>query len=264
VDEILAEHDNIYDSPNPVTRTLIEDLASYPMEDNLQEENKIYAEDGKQILRRTPIWLNGNEDPPVCPPLVNLRTIGQFFQDTDILHHSSDDEGEFSRPKEFTDDVKCTLYPQAYLKRYGQVQADGVSPYFLAAIKAINSAVGDTGAYQVSDDDDAEPYSEQYRLDPLKSHSCQIYKSVAHKLMERAGGLDAVKGDITGALAGSYARTGRTKAIAQKMLHACQTNLPHDRARRRLLPGNDRKSLRVENVYILYIQQMKRPYRKGR
>jgi len=261
VADIIQENGNIYDSPNPATRTLIEDLASYPMEDNLQEENKIFAEDGRQILRRTPIFLSAD----ICPSLVNLRTIGQFFQEKNPVHHiSDDDEGEFSRPQEFNDDVKCTLYPQAYLKVYGQVQADGVSPHFLHAIKAINHTVGNTGTYQTSFDDDSQSDSGGYRLDPLLSHSCQIYNSVAHKLMQHAGDLDAVKGDITAALAGSYARTGPTKTIAQRALDACQTNLPHDRVRLRLLPGNDRKSLRLENVYVLHIQQMKQQYRNGR
>jgi len=267
-EEIRAEHPQIFDSQDPSTREEINDIAALPLETDAGEEVRIYSPDGNQIMRREPLFEDA--DPPPCAPLVNLRTIQQFFESSSeslLLDHDKDSDSNSIYPPPSQEDAHCSLYPQAYLKVFGQVQANGVPPAFRAIVKEINSSVGRTEVYESDFEDEHDDSTQQehaIRLDPLISDSCQIYNAVAHKLMAQAGTLDAVQGDITAALAGSYAESQKDRLVAQHAFNVCEANLPHRRVEHRLSTEHVRKSLRLENVYVLKLQDLSDKWRNGR
>lgn len=272
VHDILQDHNHIFDSADPGTRQPINNLIDYPMFDDIGREKRIYDSHGDQILRKLPI-LKEDEygENPDCPLLLKLKSIPQFFQEplaslnaSDSDQGSDNEDAAIRPPSAYNEPMKCMLFPQAYLKLYGQVQTDRVSPHFCQKIKHINQVIGASipAFHSPSLSDDEEDEVPAFYT-PLQPDSCQMYNAIAHKLMMRAGSLDAMQGDITNAMAGSYASTPAAQRRGRKAFEACQQNLPQDRISRRILPDNGCKALRVENVYVMNIQQVKPVFQSG-
>lgn len=242
------------------------------MFNDVGREKRIYDSHGDQILRKIPILKEDESgENPDCPLLLKLKTIPQFFHEPlASLNAGDSDDGTDNEgpavkpPSAYNQPMKCLLFPQAYLKLYGQVQINRVSPHFCQKIDHINQVIAAPipafHSPSLSDDEEDEVHLLYH---PLQPDSCQMYNAIAHKLMMRAGSLDAMQGDITNAMAGSYASTPAAQRRARKSFDACQQNLPQDRISRRILPDNGCKALRVENVYAMNMQQVKPVFQSG-
>ncbi len=248
VSSITEEHDVIYDSWDESKRLPIDSLEELPYQDESGAEIRIFNSRGKKISRRNAVWDSIlAESNRRCGLLLNLM-------DIDNLYNNSPDHQD-----ETTNQVSVRLFPQAFLRGYGHVQATGVLHSFGPAINDINTHILNL------QEEDTEFMDLDACDKPLCAVSSQAYNEMWHRVAARAGDHDCQKGLITGALAGSYAKTDRGKRKAKNLLKECDVNLPYNRFKEKILdPVICRKDLRMENVYSFDMSSLPRAQRSGR
>ena len=206
-------HFNIFDSPDQLHRHHIANLHNYPLLDDYGVELPIFSDDGDRIPRRNPII---NIDEAQCGVLMNFANIQALFNPDSQLHSDPDDQNSDSTssiPPE-SHFVNVDVYPLAFLKTAGNLQANRIPHCFYPVITQVNQAVrknpnGIDSSSSESDDDsmDIDP-----RQSPPLSHaqvvkaiSCQFYNYITHSMATRAGRHDSQQGSVTAALAGAFA-----------------------------------------------------------
>ncbi len=241
---ILANYDEIYDSWDPIIRQEIVDLHNLPYQDESGAELRIYDRQGRKIPRR---HINGVPDENTrCGLLMNLMDIDRLYNNP---YH---EDGSAKN-------VSIRVFPQAFLRTYGHLQATGVLHSFGPAIQEINADVRslqENDPHFLSIDDSDEP---------LCAVSSQAYNEMTHRVATRAGDHDCQKGSITGAAAGSYANTDATKRKAKTLYDDCESKLPHIKFSKKIkttIPCP--KDLRMENVYSFDMYSLPLPQRSGR
>jgi hypothetical protein len=267
VEEIQATHHfNIFDSPDELRRRHIADLDNYPLLDDHGIELPIFSDDGDRIPRRKPIL---NVDKDQCGVLMNFERIQALFNPDGQLHFDPDDEdgdsaGSIPPESHF---VNVDVYPLAFLKTAGNLQANGIPHCFYPAIAQVNEVVRkdpngmDTSSASESDNDsmDIDPR----RSPPLgqaqvvKPISCQFYNYITHSMATRAGRHDSQQGSVTAALAGAFAQTPRDKKKAAEKQKYCTQALPSQRVHQKIMRDDCPISCRAEFVYSVDIRGLK-------
>ena len=264
-DHIQAEHDIIFDSWDIESRNVIEDLSEIPLYDDTGKEIRIYSSDGRKIARR---GAHLAPDTKSCGVLVNLRTITSVFQPDDNnvdMEEETDEEmdmDEEDRPARATNRVSLSVYPQAFLRDYGHIQAKGPLQLMQPIIETINASFED-------DRQDADISSDGPGLihstnTPVTGISTQMYNRMFHKAATQAGALDVQRGRLTGALSGGGATTTKGKKTAQLLRRYCNAKLPHARFADRVDITDCPSALRVESVYVVDMLQIPEHDRDGR
>lgn len=260
----MDEHDEIYDSCDKRTRNLINNLSDLPLHDEHRKEVRIYDETGRKIARR---GASINMNSSACGLLVNLKTISSLFTSPNDLDVDDelDDESDsgHARPPQ-TASVPLYLYPQAYLRDYGHIQAKGTMSILNPIINEINGSCLPTNEFP-DDDCSSDVYEEaRFGVDPVVTGiSSQMYNAVQHRASTNAGSLDVQQGRITATLAGSYVTSKKNTKIAERHLGYCRTKLPHNRFKDRIQHEECPTALRVENVYSVDITQLSPGDRDG-
>lgn len=263
-ENILVDHGEIYDSWDPASRTLIDDLENLPLYDESGKEIRIYQANGKKIPRRGAIL-----DPVknACGILVNLKTISSLFSSPDNYNDeeigSWSDEEEAHRPKE-KKDVGLSLYPQAFLQDYGHVQANSTMHLMTPAIREINDRFLTNPIPDHHESSDGFPEVQLQHHPVVTGVSCLIYNDVQHRLTTHAGNLDVQKGYVTSTLAGAFALGKKNNVKAKSLLSYCKTKMPHQRFKDRTLHKECPKSLRVESVYCIDMTDIPDKDRNGK
>jgi hypothetical protein len=250
----------------------ITDLANLPYEDLDGKEIKIFDLEGTLIPRRVPFF---SPTAPAGGPLFQLDNVTSMF---DHFHHG-----------DRTGHVDVSIYPQAFMTRYGHLQANTVLPEFHQAAQAINSdllsrerpvqtsrdrdsSVGQSDEedpdYQPSNpsspSDDGQPLAgeeldshevedllHRHAVEPVKGVFFQGYNLLQHRIARRSGGAETMHGMVTAALAGDYAQhTERMKA--EEMSSYVEREMPFNRMKAKL--NSDVKpptDLRLENYWTI-------------
>jgi hypothetical protein len=248
----------LWDTPNPLTRNEVhvDDLAEvYPILDDNKLENRLYTTEGRRIARRIAQIEDGA---PSCGILVKLRDIGELFTSNE-LEPTADGEWDEYRTTPYH------VYPQAGLKDYGHVQADGVMNLFHPYIQKINEKAG---LFRIEhpnqEDDDNEEGDDILMRIPLNAISSQIYNRSMHTI--RGPGVqfhDAQRGLVTSTLSGSFAQSASEKATAKAQSRTCAHSLPHERFREKIAFEGMERELRIENVYVVDMRSVKPSWRSG-
>lgn len=269
-EEIEAEHKAIYDSPHRDGRKVIRHLEDLPMVDGeSNSEVPIFSEDGRRIPRRTPLFSRGRKP---CGLLVALQKIHRFFehQHDPIYVYDSDEDG-FDGVHQTAPNV--SMYPQAYLHKYGHIQAKGIPGPLHAMLLGINQSVAKQVMLEASprpldsdSDDDEDAYvqhpSGQYRH-AVQGVATQIYNSSLHCARPKASQHDAQLGDITAAFAGSHATGVAQRRTASQKLKRCNDQLPHERYALRMANENIPTDLRLEYITKIDMNSLKDCNRNG-
>jgi hypothetical protein len=235
---------------------LVDDLADLPLYDEYQKEIRIYDEHGRKIARR---GASINVNSSACGLLVNLKTISSLFAGSEDLNFDDDedDDSESGEPRPpQKPSVPLSLYPQAFLRDYGHIQAKGTINILNVAIDEINEGLRQN---EMPDDDRSSDVYEEARVnvDPVVTGvSSQMYNGVQHRASTNAGTLDVQQGRITATVAGAYATSRKNQKIADRHLAYCKAKLPHNRFKDRIRHDECPTSLRVENVYVMDLTQI--------
>jgi hypothetical protein len=283
-DTILRRHEHLYDHWNPRLRQEIPSLADLPLFRTDGTVIKIYDEDGNRVVRTRPLCRGAQ-----LGILFDLKTAEELFEPTleapsqhrrqrrqRRQHHrghrdfdfDSDAESEEDEDEEdeeeyvdelLTDSFSLRLFPQAFINTVGHIQASQTLPAFRQVFRSINdlttSATGDEGS---DDDDDREEGP------VIRGESFQAYNLLMHRLAPDAGGQDVQHGDITAALAGTYAQGTKDKSRGAEKFTSCNTYLPHERLHHKMDHPECPKDLRLEQVYAINIRALPHQRRRGR
>jgi hypothetical protein len=236
------------------------------MHDEHNHEIRIYDINGRKVARRSASIANSTKP---CGILVNLRTITSIFQSHDDMEIDNDlYEGE-DNPSALNSNqnkVSLSVYPQAFLRDYGHIQAKGPMQLMQPTIQRINSNFAES--FDDDEDDIFDDYDRSHTSTPLiTAISTQMYNEFMHRAATQAGALDVVRGRMSSALAAappSSRVTASNRRMADVLKRYCNLSLPHERfAERREVPDCP-TSLRVESVYIIDMRCIREDQRSGR
>ncbi|TFK59308.1 hypothetical protein BDN72DRAFT_865263, partial [Pluteus cervinus] len=249
-DELLEEEDHFYTHPNPDLREEIPDIRTYPaLDPNTGRENRIYRDNGRYIPRFAALYDPATTNP--CGLLVNLDTIPPLFRE----RQSSSDKPAVS------------VYPQAFTRVYGHVQANSVFSPLETMVSTVNSVMGKrvSQSSDSGEEDDAMNVDVETLpvVDPISS---QLYNHLMHRTRKSAKYHDVQRGVITSALSGAYYLDAAGQAKHRQRVRACTSSLPHqtfdEQISSNLVDGVPR-SLRMENVWTFMLDHLEDDQRFG-
>lgn len=245
-EEIEGENEALYDSWDEDLRNRIDSLEDFPLLDENGNEKRVYDPNGKRVLRRYPLI---NYTKPPCGVLLNLLTCEALF----VLDPSMLDDGQ--------EPIRVSLYPQAYLRKIGHMQASSILPDFQEIVDKINKKVT-----RERNDEDENEDDEDFvlRRPALTGVKFQAYNEMVHRWTDRHGGMDVQQGALTAAAAGRYARSTKDAAAATRTAASVSGLLPHHKMAQKLSNGECPRDLRLEQVYILDLNLLPAEHRNGR
>jgi len=245
--QIVRFNPVLYDSWDLDIRSVVHNLDDLPLLNDAGQEIPVYNEAGARVPRRHQLL---DPDLPPCGVLLNLATCEALFNP------------DLSETHERARRIRVSLYPQAYLRHAGHVQANCILPAFEPIVNAINKSITrdhDEDPNESDDEDDV-------RRPPaaLNGLKFQAYNEMVHRFTDRHGGMDVQQGTLTAAASGRFARSAKDIAAAKKVLLSVDRSLPHDRMREKLRPRDAPRDLRFEQVYTLDLHLLPQHQRNGR
>jgi hypothetical protein len=261
INNILRFHNVLYDSADAAGRQPI-DLATLPTRENgTNKEINVYDADGRRVPRFMAVT---DRDATPCGLLVNLETIPDLF--SSFVQENGGDMQE-----DDTDDARINVYPQAFLRKFGHVQANSILPHFRTFVSQVQRNV--TRAPAVEQDSDEEengaPLPTDRGADGLPippvviPSACQFYSELSHRVRPSAALHEVQQGRITCALAGAYATSPKDKRKHKIILRECENALPHQKYNDKIKIDDVPRALRLENIYILQLDSLKPEKRNG-
>lgn len=251
-EDIMAEYDDIYDSPSPDTRQAIPDISSVPLYDELGNIVWFYDDAGNRIPRRSAVpayprtW---------CPVLLDLEKVNTLFSGTPI----DNDEVDVGNDRPFlAAPTPYEAYPLFFSKNIGNVQAKGAVSQFRPLLNDLNNRLRDPSDTLLANID-----SDGINLTCVEDANSQIYSNISHRIRYRPNEYLAVKGIVTGAAASADVSSAKGKTAGKKLVELCNVSLPHSRIGALLDNDNIDLSLRCENIYSVRIGALKDEFRNG-
>ncbi|KAG6370252.1 hypothetical protein JVT61DRAFT_12196 [Boletus reticuloceps] len=241
---LVANNPIAYDSPDEdeVVRQQV-DLETLPILDMDGNEITVYGPDGYRIVRRS------IADMEEAGGLLDLGKVHTLFEaPPDGLHGDNRQNA-----------VKYTLYPLAFTKRYGNVQADGLVTPFARRMDLLDTQLWEErgpGEDGMDVDEPAIP-----RL--LHAVCCQIYNSLSHRVRDAAKFHEVQRGMLAAALSGCTAPTLPGKNRWRRIVERVREALPHERFAEKVRGDNQPQSMRFENTYQLDVQMLPERKRSG-
>lgn len=246
IDE-LEEEGSLYDSPIRTNRERV-DLETLELYDEDGNENRIYGEDGIYVPRIVPRSYsrvtNGVS--------VKMRDFSNLLYRPDHLREPG-----------------ISLYPQAFLRTIGNVQANTTMPLLDFIVDEINDNHGDFLEDTMDMDTDEQTH---LRKTVVTGISSQYYNAVSHRTRQSTQRHDVQMGRITTALAGTWATTDKGEKTSKEFNKLCEDGLPHERFERQIadIPvseGDEHSPLRdfrMEQVWTIDVSALPVEKRCGR
>lgn len=219
----------------------MENLETLPLLDDNLHEIPIYDEEGFRVLRRGP----AHYDSSGC--LLDLSKARTLFSPDEAL------AAPHAR-------IPVYLYPLAFTRSLGNVQADDVVQPFHQRIAAINENIMDQ---EVNDNDNDSLFGEDSES-AIQGLRCQVYNALAHRVRERAKFHAVQLGSVTGCLSGSGSESVGVRAKWQRRYNHCSIALPHQQFDQKVNGDPPSEAMRFENVYKLRLTRINPQYQNGR
>jgi len=159
------------------------------------------------------------------------------------------------------------IYPLAFLKTAGNLQANRVPHCFYPVIAKVNQEVcknlNGIDSPSESESDDESMDVNPCRSPPLgqaqvvKLVSCQFYNYITHSMATRSGKHDSQQGSVTAAIAGAFAQTSNNKKKAAEKQAYCSQALPSERFHQKIMHDDCPISCCTEFVYSVDVRGLK-------
>jgi hypothetical protein len=201
---------------------------------------------------------------------VDLSNIQALF---DSYRFRNDDSSSTSSSDlEDPYEVHVQAYPLAFLRSFGNIQADGIPCCFYPELAKINQSVRKGGVVErtPSDEEDSEEDEDEdlrfvdagdrnFRpsLQPVKAVSAQFYNYITHRVASRAGRHDAQQGMVMAAISGGFADSTKDKNTALRKQSHCDQGLPSERFHSKISLEDCPTSCRAEIVYSVDVRALK-------
>ena len=261
-EDILAAHEEVFDSPDPETRRQFEtaeELDEYPLYNEANEEVPLYNANGERIQRREAY--SPDHQWPAVGVLQDLNKLPSLFASSEYMPLPAEFDGEMDidhgygagvddddiADNDFVEaardyranDVKYTGYPHCFVPNMGQWQAHGVIRPLARIVHQINRRI-------------REHAGSGPCIAPVSS---QCYNTVAHRVRRSARAHLAQTGPMTGVVTGAWASTAKTENHARRVLEFANNELPHDRLANKIEHSSP-TFLRFENVFEIHPHRM--------
>ncbi|KAF8833578.1 hypothetical protein BDN67DRAFT_985937, partial [Paxillus ammoniavirescens] len=242
VDTLVRNNGEVYNKPDDdASREEIEDLAIYPLVDDEGYEVPVYNEQGFRVPRRSPSTFI------TCGGLLNLNTVHELFQAAD----------DSSCPN-----VPFTLYPMAFTKSLGNIQAKDIMPVYQPRIDLINDRHR-PAIHEVDSDYDDDDTPTRRGAPVLRGTHCQVYNSLSHRVRDAAKFHDVQLGMVTAAFSGTTAKSAGGHNLWTRRMDQCNNALPHIRFAQKVAGPSQPESMRFENTYTLDVYRLEEVCRNG-
>lgn len=264
-----AEDGKIFDGHNELSRRPIPNIESYPLLDKHGQEIPIFDKHGQRIERRSALL---RKDEPQCGVLVKLDNIHGLFNNPKQHYQPNNPPSSQESTSHYID---VNAYPIAFLRTAGNIQASGIPSCFLPHVASINQSIRRDPIVHTqnvihSDDSDSDDDDDHMDVDPphnpivggqqvLTPIACQFYNYIAHRTATRAGNHDTMKGTVTAAIAGGFAKSQKDRRIADRLIDYCNTALPADRFKDHIVIRGCPSSCRAELVYSVDVAALRDP-----
>ena len=193
--------------------------------------------------------------------LLDLKTIEQFYA-VEQVNYDPDDDTETDGHESA---ARVSVYPQAFLRNVGHIQADGISPAFRGTMANIDVAL--TAEYD-DDDNDEQDEADEALINSgaqiVSGISSQVYSDLLHRTRGTAGQHDVQQGKVTASVTGGFATTTKNIAIARSKQLSCRNALPHEKFTQKINLPDCPRSLRYEHVYQVDTSLIPKRRRNGR
>lgn len=229
----------------------------------------MYDANGERVARRRLRYAEGRNAsiPPPCGMLVDLTKVGRLF---DRFEYAPEDDAT-RRPGKGR--VLLTTFPMASTRTYGHVQAErGVPVCISRVLDEINSNVrrrapGDVDHDEEESDDDEEDYDynpTDRQHPPVQGVQCQIYNVFSHRIRPKGARFhDAQQGYLTQYAAGTHAINDRGKNTFARITKSTDRFYPPKVFAMHVKAPGVPVDLRVENVFLIRPQRMRKRLRNG-
>jgi hypothetical protein len=258
VERLTQRHPVLYDSTDELTRNRV-DIETLPLSDASGKEIKVYSPQGSYVLRRRPVI---DQEVPTCGVLMNLSRIQELFHPNAPDYDDDMDlqalQQEHRQRTHRDPNLKCRVYPQAFLKTHGHLQANRLPHPFKDILSAINEKVRATG--EELEDEEIDAHSQA----PLVGIAFQAYNEAMHRIRPTAQYHDVQLGLITANLAGTYSTNEKAKRTSDNLYCQCQHRLPHENFAEKIKTPGLKREMRLENVYYVDMFALSVRHRKGR
>ena len=165
------------------------------------------------------------------------------------------------------------LYPLAFTRRYGNVQANAIVQPFHKVIEdvnrvlspAIDGAPGE-GGEEGDDDEHAYLFGDEVRRGAavVRGTHAQIYNAISHRCREQARFHYVQLGLVTSAMAGTTATTVQGRRRFQRRKQHCVDGLPHERYAIAVQGDGQPQALRLEQTFTVEVSRLREEHRNGR
>ncbi|KAF8422585.1 hypothetical protein L210DRAFT_852504, partial [Boletus edulis BED1] len=168
--------------------------------------------------------------------------------------------------------TKYTVYPLAFTRHLGNVQADGIITSFGRRMNLVDEKLQgiveqqrDLRHAQEEDDIGMEIDMEERPDRPpiLHAVSSQIYNAISHRVRDAAKFHEVQLGLVTTSLAGTTATSLPSKNRWQRNLDRCRGDLPHVRCAEKVAAAGQPQCMRFENTYRLDVHHLSAQKRSG-
>ncbi|KAI6021963.1 hypothetical protein EDC04DRAFT_2607082 [Pisolithus marmoratus] len=205
----------------------IDDLQNYNLLNEDGKEIPIYTADGYTVLRHT-------------PPNDGSMPGGAFLDLTKVpnLFIPEDEEEDFDIHA-----VPCYLYPLAFTKTLGNMQADGLIHSFQQQLPMINGHLSTHIAGHDEDDNDS-------------LFGDIAYNALSHCVWDKSKFHSVQLGRITAAVASCTATGVHSVTKWRQCFADCEFMLPHEQFHVKVTGGEQPQSMRFENTYMLEVSAM--------
>ena len=146
------------------------------------------------------------------------------MDDMDVL-----DEDETPPPQK-PDKVSLSVYPQAYLRDYGHIQAKGTLHIMHPVINRLNASLAEDPQESDAGSDGLNDFADS-ETPGIMAISTQMYNASLHRAATQAGAQDVQQGKLTATLACGDPQTPKNKRTAEALKRYGEVKLPHMRYR---------------------------------
>jgi hypothetical protein len=255
---ILAEHGNVYTTPDGNDEDLIDNLAEFPLQDRRGESLPIFDVNGNSITRMRARPLPGAQSAALFLALEKAKTL---FRN----HPVSTRELPYVRGN------NVDKYPIAHLPNIGCIQTRQPLPLFHPIVQRINRRIGrvitpdeDEHIPELEVDEDGDIINHDgVQKHPIFGTHTQCYNLSTHHFAPRANEFRVLHGQVGAAASSWFPLNATTRQRGQTAVQKIAAHLPFEALEAQIESGNVPTMLRLEQVFVVNLSDMDDQYKTG-
>ena len=257
-DTIVAEHGNVYSTPDGNEEDVINNLAEFPLQDRRGKSLPIFDVNGNSIPRMRARPVPGIESAAIFLALGKAKTL---FRNHPLS----------TRELPYVHGNNVDKYPIAHLPNVGCIQTRQPLPLFHPIVQRINRKIGrvvtheedeDIPDFEVDEDGDLINHNGVQKHLIFGTHT-QCYNLSMHHFAPRANEFRVLHGQVGAAASSWFALNATTWQRGQTAVQKISAHLLFEALEAQIDSGNVPTMLRLEQVFVVNLSDMDDEYKTG-